>query len=277
MKQFMSNNAVLIIDFHNFLRRAHFAFSDNKPDSCTTIFNFFRNLRAILEQFNPQKCFLAFEGRNNFRYDLYPDYKANRIIKTGSKKQDLEDSYFRQKELLVPLLKKLPLNIVQADKYEADDVIATLVENLKNEQIIIISNDSDFVQLLQKGYNNLKIYNPHKKEFAYPPNYSYLTWKCLAGDVSDNIPGLLGSEKAIKYASSPVDLRSFLSSVENRSLFNLNRQLIELKIIPDEELNIFDYNVDFTGLREALLNMSLTSLVEDKYWNKFVKTFNNLI
>jgi len=46
------------------------------------IYNFFRNLRPIIEVFSPDKCFFVLEGHPQFRYDLFSEYKANRIVKT---------------------------------------------------------------------------------------------------------------------------------------------------------------------------------------------------
>jgi 5'-3' exonuclease len=44
-------------------------------------------------------------------------------------------------------------------------VVATLAEDLKDEDVVVLSNDSDFIQLLQKGYEHFKIYNPFKKQY----------------------------------------------------------------------------------------------------------------
>src|ERR1700722_12362377 len=49
------------------------------------VYNFFRNLRPQIEQFQPDKVFICLEGHPRFRYDLYADYKANRIIKQAAK------------------------------------------------------------------------------------------------------------------------------------------------------------------------------------------------
>ena len=52
---------------------------EEEKESFTAVFNFFRNTRALIEQFDPDKVFFALEGTNCFRYDLYSDYKGNRI------------------------------------------------------------------------------------------------------------------------------------------------------------------------------------------------------
>ena len=102
---------VLLIDLANAVWRASIGFAPKKPilappkddwemyggeeptpepkkvdDSFIIIFNFFRNLRPIIEQFSPDKCFAVLEGHPKFRYDLFSDYKANRIIKQAEDK-----------------------------------------------------------------------------------------------------------------------------------------------------------------------------------------------
>ena len=145
---------------------------------------------------------------------------------------------------------------------------------MKEENLIVISNDSDYIQLLQKNYNNCKIYNPMKKEFMQSPNYPYVAWKCLNGDKSDNIPGILKPKKALDTILNPNLFHKFMSVEENRAKFSINRQLIEFKDVPDEEIEILDGIKNFDFLKENFLKMKFQSIVEDDYWKKFCKTFD---
>ena len=194
------------------------------------IFNFFRNLRPIIEMFSPDKCFFVLEGHPQFRYDLFAEYKANRIIKQASK-QATKDKVLRCKDEIVRLLRYLPVTICRAAQYEADDVVATLCENMNQEDLTILSNDSDYIQLLQKGYNNIQIYNPIKKEFMQAPSYPYIAWKCLAGDKSDNIPSLLKPKKVEAAMNDPEVLRKFMEVEENRANFSINSKLIIIEFL----------------------------------------------
>jgi 5'-3' exonuclease len=237
------------------------------------IFNFFRNLRPIIEDFEPDKCFFILEGRPQFRYDLFAEYKANRIIKTASK-QDSKNKFDRNKDIIVPLLQYLPITIGRAMKYEADDLIATLCENMKDEELTVLSNDSDYIQLLQRGYSNLRIYNPIKKEDMVAPAYPYVAWKSLNGDTSDNIPALLTKKKAINTISDPELFKKFMAVEENRANFNINRQLIEFRSVPEEEIILTEGNRDFVSLKTAFQEMKFESITNDKSWNKYCKTFD---
>lgn len=235
------------------------------------VFNFFRNLRPLIELFEPDKCFFILEGHPQFRYDLFSDYKANRIIKQGSKKL-VHDKF----DVIVHLLQHLPITIGRASNYECDDVIATLVENLKDEDLTVLSNDSDYIQLLQKGYSNLKIYNPIKKENLEAPTHPYVAWKCLAGDKSDNIPSLLTPKKVMKCMDDPKAFQDFLAVEENRANFNVNRQLIEFRSVPEEEIVLAEGKTNFDQLRIEFDNMKFESIINDKSWEKFTTTFECL-
>lgn len=267
---------ILLIDGLNFIHRANikFKWSENNNDEYIVVYNFFRNLRALVEEFNPSKVFFCIEGKNNFRYSIYPKYKANRIIKLAENKDT--DKFFKQKSIILDLLKKLPITIVYAEKYEADDVIASLSENLKDENVIIISNDNDFIQLKQRKLNNVKIYNPFKKCYVEPPSFFHLTYKCLLGDKSDNIQGLVGKKTAENLATDPVKFAIFIDDKENRDRYILNKDLIELKTIADDELIFEDYNIDFDCIKKEFEKMEFKTLIEEKYWERFCNTFSDL-
>ena len=215
---------------------------DESDDRCygdkySFVFNFFRNLRPLIEDFAPDKCFFVLEGHPQFRYDLFADYKANRIIKQASR-QDANDKFTYAKDIIVNLMQHLPITMARAANYEADDTIAALCDNMKDEQITVLSNDSDFIQLLQRGYKNIRVYSPIKKTDMEAPPYPYVAWKCLNGDKSDNIPGLLKPKKALAAATTPELLKKFMEVEENRANFSINRQLIEFKSVPEDEISL---------------------------------------
>jgi 5'-3' exonuclease len=270
---------VLLIDGLNFIYRANVGFKpkDKSTIDYTIVYNLFRNLRATIEQFSPTNVFFCLEGKNNFRYKLFADYKANRIIKTGvENKSYKKENFIRQADIVINLLPYLPVISVKADGYEADDVIATLADNLKEEDTIIISTDTDYIQLLQKDLPRLQIYNPTPKEFIFPPDYHYLTYKILAGDTSDNIPSITNKEVAIELASDPKKLLNYLNNQEKQSNYKLNYSLINLQPIDNDLLQFTDYKVNYNLLKEEFVKMGFPSMVEEKYWERFVETFESI-
>jgi 5'-3' exonuclease len=244
-------------------------------ESFILIFNFFRNLRPIIEQFAPDKCFFVLEGHPQFRYDLFADYKANRIIKQAASKEKL-DKFLESKDEIVRIMQHFPITVARAANYEADDVIASLCDNMRDEELTILSNDSDYIQLLQRGYPNCRIYNPIKKVFMEAPPYPYVAWKCLNGDKSDNIPALLKPKKALDTVNSPELFKKFMEVEENRANFSVNRQLIEFRSVPMEEITLREGIRNFDIVKQEFTRMEFQSIVNDKSWEKYTKTFDCL-
>lgn len=287
---------VLLIDAYNSIWRASIGFApkaSNSPpssdwemsetvhlsnkidDRFVIIFNFFRNLRPIIEKFSPDKCFFVLEGHPQFRYDLLPSYKANRIIKQAAK-QNLKDKFQQSKNEIVRLMQYLSITCACAHNYEADDTIASLVDNMREEQITVLSSDNDYIQLLQKGYTSCQVYDPIKKVFKEAPTYPFVAWKCLNGDKSDNIPKCLSPKKALATVNNPYLFKTFMEVEENRANFSINRQLIEFANIPVEEIILQDGNKNFDALKKEFVRMNFQSIINDKSWEKFCKTFDCL-
>jgi len=174
------------------------------------------------------------------------------------------------------LMQHLPITVCRAANYEADDVIATLCDNMRDEDLTVLSNDSDYIQLLQRGYSKIRIYNPIKKVDMESPPYPYVAWKCLNGDKSDNIPALLKPKKAVETASNPELFKKFMEVEENRANFSVNRQLIEFRSVPLEEIEMREGIRNFPVLKQAFTDMKFESIVNDQSWAKYCKTFDCL-
>lgn len=239
------------------------------------VFHFFRHLRATVEMFKPEKIFFVLEGRPKFRYELYPEYKANRIIKRAeeSEGEEFSDTFYRQVQLALQILRHFPVTIVRAQDYECDDVVATIARDLPGEDVVVLSSDTDFTQLLQEGIDGLKVYNPIKKQFLEAPKYHYLAWKALNGDKADNIKGLMGNKTAQKLVANPDKFKEFMAVEENRSLFNINKELIELQSVPHEELIVGDFHANWLAVEDAFKRMEFNSIVDRDSWNKYIETF----
>ena len=294
---------VLLIDAHNAMWRASITFNPKKAtatspepddgwtmrgepappapekkeidDSFVLIYNFFRNLRPIIEQFSPDKCFFVLEGHPRFRYELFADYKANRIIKNASEPSK-QEKFLQSKDEIVRLMQHFPITVARASNYEADDLIGTLCENMRDEELTVLSNDSDYIQLLQRGYPHCQIYNPIKKVFMEAPTYPYVAWKCLNGDKSDNIPALLKPKKAMDAVNNPELFKKFMDVDENRANFNINRQLIEFRSVAMEEIILHDGIRNFDIVKQEFARMDFQSIINDKSWAKYTKTFDCL-
>lgn len=261
----------LIIDSNNYFYRGVVSFGAKQEDSYTIVYNFFRNIRATVEHFQPDNLFFALEGHPIHRYSLYPEYKATRIIKEASDKKNTKQRFMEEAKIIVDLLKYLPCSVVHHSKFEADDIIYTLVQDLNIDENIIVSTDDDYHQLLT--LKNVAVYNPRKKEFLQQHKYNYVAFKSLVGDKSDNIPRLISDKKACAMMEDPELFKEFIDNEENLANFNINYNLIKFQQIPLDELSIEYNSFNKEALKLEFENFEFKSLLEQSYFDKFCFTF----
>lgn len=270
----------MAIDGMNFIHRARAGFVKGES---SVIFNFFRNLRALVERFNPTRIYFVLDGSPVIRRELFPEYKTNRKIDPQDHDAiNARDDFFRQKDVIVDLLTRaFPVSVMHHPEAEADDVIHNLIDrSTRAVDWIVVSNDSDFTQLLDT-FENVQVYNPMKKEYVERVDYDYVTWKSLCGDGSDNIPGIpgVGAKTAEKLARDLEKMREFLSDEEKGQRWLENYKLIKFIDFTDLELSrVTSSNPknDWTIVKKAFEDLNFNSLLKEKTWNKFVDTFDYL-
>ena len=188
--------------------------------------------------------------------------------------EKLED-FKRQREIICDLLAHFPFQIVHHPDYECDDVIAHLATNVHaDDDCVIISRDTDFTQLLE--HNNISVYDPVAKKFIEPVDYDYVAYKSLVGDTADNIKGVprVGKKTAAKIVN---DLDSyFAKKPEHKDVYERNYSLIKLADVPNESLVFDDSKKDFDYVRERFTNMDFESMITDKAWSNYIKTFDRI-
>ena len=263
---------IALLDGYNLMHRSRFgAKGDNG-----IIFTFFRSLRPLLAELNPDKIYLVLEGVPLHRQSLDAEYKANRRIEPGTPKWDEMVEFRRQKRIIVELLQSLPITIAKHPGMECDDTIASLVHMHADDECVVVSTDTDFIQLLSRS--NVRLYNPVRKDYVPGVNYDYVAWKSLRGDKTDNVPAVGGmTDKASeKLLADPGKLENFLSEGTNRADYSRNLDLIRLKIAPIEEIELIQPSVDFGSLRDRFADLKFFSMVNDTSWNKYVSTFDSI-
>ncbi len=160
-------------------------------------------------------------GSENFRYRLYPDYKANR-------KEIRKPEWLQQvREFLVSEWKaKL------TDGYEADDAIGIALR----DDSIVCGNDKDFRQLPGRHYNFVRL--EWDRIGVVPAKFNFWT-QMLIGDRSDNIPGIpgLGETKAPRVLNdkSPADWREIVSRLYESCGLDFERNYRLLRLLRSEE------------------------------------------
>ncbi len=149
-------------------------------------------LRLITEQKAENILVLFDAGRKTFRNDLYANYKANRA--------ETPPDLIPQFPLLRSAVQAFGIPGIAAENYEADDLIAAYAEALvqAGKRVVIVSADKDMLQLLRAG---IEIFDPMRQQlmgaeaalekFGVEPE-RVVDVQALAGDSSDNVPGVPG-------------------------------------------------------------------------------------
>ncbi|MCL5966699.1 MAG: DNA polymerase I [Deltaproteobacteria bacterium] len=185
-----------LIDGHNLLYRAFFALPRlTAPDGRPThvVFGFARVLLKILREENPGAVAAVFDSREPTpRHALYPAYKANRL------KQPEELA--SQIPLVKEVIDALGIPRLEVPGVEADDIIGTLARMAEGEgrEVVIISSDKDLYQLvsskvrIRDGIRERSVGEEEVREtFGVGPG-QVVDLLALAGDPSDNVPGVPG-------------------------------------------------------------------------------------
>lgn len=294
---------VLCLDGYNLMHRARSGFTLGDH---AIVYNFFRSLKSLVEQHKPTRVIFTLEGRAERQLQRLLSYKANRAI-TYDANKELDNQTFikktrelikfnQQKRIIIDLLSKyFPISVVKHENFEADDTIYNLIKSGSTAiPWIVVSSDTDFIQLLQE-FNHVKVYDAIKKQFMSPPDYPYVVWKALRGDSSDNIPGIpgVGDKTAEELARHKDKLEMFLSNLSAScgnednlcqpntrvGVFNRNLDLISFKQWSTDEamkMTSSEPVCDWNIIKSTFESFEFKSMIKENYWSKFVETFDKL-
>ncbi len=254
----MERPRLYILDAHGYVFRAHFGLmntsrgerqavrlstSEGMPTGALYVFA--RMLMALRNDVKPERMAVVFDtGRDSFRKQIYPEYKANRP--PAPDELQIQMPYFRQ------LAEAFRWPVLAVPGVEADDVIATLVTEAKARgwDVVVYSADKDMMQLVGEGAEVIdamrqQVYTREAvtEKFGVPPE-QLADFLALCGDTSDNIPGVegIGKVSAAKLltehgsiegilAAAPGmkgKLKERLTDPANIEKLRLSRQLVEL-------------------------------------------------
>jgi len=257
-----------LIDGSGYIFRAYYALpplsrkSDGLPTGavsgfCSMLFKLLEDSRSDDSIYKPTHFAVIFDSaRKNFRNDIYSEYKANR--------SEAPEDLVPQFDYIRKSVKAFNLPSIELLNYEADDLIATYVKQITEmgAKATVISSDKDLMQLVS---DNVRLYDPMKskvlgekeviEKFGVKPN-QVVDVQSLAGDASDNVPGVPGigiktaSELINKYKTLDILLKKAGEITQNKRretlLANkdkalLSKQLVTLKAdVPvKENLNSF--------------------------------------
>ena len=215
------------------------------------------SIRGYVHRFKndyPGEVVICVDGPDPWRRDIFEQYKAKRREGRDNDDKDWESVFGLIHTIKEELRDNFPYKVVQLDKVEADDIIATIIKRTHNkwfnEKYLIISGDKDFQQL--QKYPNVYQYSPIQKKFIETDSpQEYIYEHILRGDTSDGIPNFLSPDDTFvnKIKQKPVakkklagwidslmrgnDPQDFCNEYHYRN-YQRNQRLIDFDYIPDD-------------------------------------------
>jgi DNA polymerase-1 len=271
---------VLIIDGYNMMHRARVV---KNLGPYGMVFNFLRMLRSAVDEHRPDVAYFVVEGDPMWRRQLMGEYKANRVIGEDDPRFEEMVDFNTQKRICVELVRQhIPISFAYHPHNECDDVIYTLASRVHAaEEVVVLSSDSDFTQLVTgPERSRVRLINPVKGEEVKWPGYDYVTWKALRGDLTDNIPGLpgIGDKRATALVQNPEKMEALLRNDTLREQYEMNVKLIRLRDVEElgTPMQITRGDGSWESVRGAIAEMRMDSILTEKYWPKFTRTFDRL-
>jgi len=295
MNKIQKTDHFYLIDGSGYIFRAYYALppltrkSDGLPTGavsgfCSMLFKLLEDSKSKENLQKPTHFAVIFDSaRKTFRNEIYSDYKANR--------SEAPDDLAPQFEYIRKSVLAFNLPSVELVNYEADDLIATYVDQIlkKGAKVTIVSSDKDLMQLYRK---DVRIFDPMKNKFISNEDVKnkfgvdpdkVIDVQALAGDSSDNVPGVpgIGVKTAAELINKYGDLETLLKSADEIKqnkrretlLNNKDKALISKKLVTlkhdapiemklnDFELKRIDKDKLYKFLREMEFNRLLSSAI----------------
>ena len=298
-----------LIDGSGYIFRAYYALpplsrkSDGLPTGavngfCTMLYKLLEDSRSDASKNKPTHFVVIFDSaRKNFRNEIYKDYKANR----SETPEDLAPQF----EYIRKSVDAFNVTSAEMLNYEADDLIATYTDQIikKGAKVTIVSGDKDLMQLVKPG---VRLYDPMKsrvlgnkevkEKFGVEPS-KVVDVQALAGDSSDNVPGVpgIGIKTAAELINKYKSLETLLEKaheipqnkrretiLENKNKAILSRKLVELKNDVPVKQKIETFTLKkinkeklYDFLREMEFNRLLSQVIS-RYGETFEQKVKNL-
>ncbi|WPC37589.1 DNA polymerase I [Brachyspira hyodysenteriae] len=271
----------LIIDAFGILYRYHFIFLkrpllNSKGQNVSSINGFMRTYFSLINTYPAEYVAIALDSsRKTFRNEIYKEYKENR--------ESMPDDLRSQIPILYNLIDALGISRIVLDNYEADDIVGTIAERNKKENIktIIYSPDKDILQLVDDDVkvvasnkdNELMEYDAQavkEKRGVYPNQIIDLL--SLMGDASDNIPGVkgVGEKTALKLLEEYKSLDGIYENIDSIK-GKIQEKLLESKDmaymsykLATIERNIEGFNLDYNEIASSKINIDEVNKILDE-------------
>ncbi|MFP4097419.1 MAG: DNA polymerase I [Alphaproteobacteria bacterium] len=225
MTQDDDSKELFLIDGSGFIFRAYYAMAYSRQSAMTNpdgievsaVYGFTNMLLKMLKDYHAPNIAVIFDAaRENFRNEIYPQYKANR--------DETPEDLVPQFPLIREATQAFDIPALEVEGYEADDLIAayTRLALEMDKKVVIVSSDKDLMQLVRPG---VRMLDPIKgkwidedgvfEKFGVAPD-KVVDVQALAGDSIDNVPGVpgIGVKTAAQLINEYGSLESLLERAE---------------------------------------------------------------
>ena len=192
--------SVILLDGNAILHRAYHGLpplTTKSGETVHAVYGFALTLFSVIEKFNPENVIATFDlPGGTFRDDLYEEYKSHR--------EAAPDDLYSQIPIIKEMIEAFGIPIYEKEGFEADDLVGTLSLQVKQKgyEVVIVTGDTDTLQLvddqvkvftMRKSIKDTVVYGHDEvvAKYGFAPK-QLIEYKGLAGDSSDNIPGVKG-------------------------------------------------------------------------------------
>ena len=283
---------VILVDGNNLMFRSYYAtaysgniMKNSKGFPTNALYGFVSMMNKIINEEKPEYIAVAFDIGKNFRKEKYDFYKEGRHA--------TPDELKSQMPIARDILTAMGIKYLELAPYEADDIIGTLARMADEDPEVyatIVSSDRDLLQLISPVVD-VKLLK-QKDYIRYNPETFLLDWgiepikiidlKALAGDSSDNIPGVkgIGDKTALKLLQEYGSLEGIYDNIEN--IKGKTREKLETDkenaFMSKEIATIYrevPLDIEFEGIKYLGTNeKELASIYEELEFYSLLKNFD---
>lgn len=237
---------LMLIDSASLWYRAYYGMPDTllspKGEPINAVRGFIDMTARLINSYRPDRLAICLDGdwRPSWRVELFPEYKTNRLDESGEEEEE-PDLLTPQVPVILDFFESLGVQIIGADDYEADDVIATLAKR-ELGPVRVVTGDRDLFQLvdddrdvkvvyLAKGISAHDLVDTAWIANKYTiPGERYGLFAMIRGDASDGLPGIkgIGEKGAAEIASNyhSIDAVMAAAKSEDANLRDIHRKRI---------------------------------------------------
>ncbi|MDR0677666.1 MAG: DNA polymerase I [Holosporaceae bacterium] len=277
------NKLAVLVDGSGFIYRAYYALPpliNRDGRSVGALYGFCRMLISLLEKHRSDLfCVVLDSGRDTFRMQIYPEYKANR--------SETPEELKAQLPMLKDVCDAFGVPNIKKKGFEADDIIATYSDKMSRSgyEVRIVSSDKDLMQLVT---DKVSLFDPMKSKIIQSEEviekYGVLPsqmvfFQALMGDASDNVPGIegIGPKTASKLINEFQTIDRLYDNIEyvksekirnnlitQKEALDISLKLVTLEKNAEIDEDFRDFTVSFDPVKavEFLKTIGFESLIK---------------